>query len=470
LPLSFAQQRLWFLDQLESGSAFYNVPAAVRLIGELNVDMLRAALAELIRRHEALRTSFPTIDDQPVQSIAATLELPFDVIDLSEVSEHEQDNSIQSHARHWSSRPFDLAHGPLLRVRLLRLKHSEHVLLFCMHHIAGDLWSMNVLVREWATLYEAFSRREPSPLAELPVQYADYAVWQREWLRDAVLAEQLDYWRKQLKDAPVVLNLPADKSPSGHNFEGVRLNVALSGSLSSAVKALSRREGTTLFMILLAAFGATLHYHAQQTDILVGTPIANRQQAEVENLIGLFLNTLVLRIDLDGDPSFRELLRRVREVSLGAYAHQDLPFEKLVEELRPDRSSSRNPLFQVAFTLDQVPVAQTKLTGLRLSPVEMDKGMVQFDLVLHLVDTGEDIAGTLQYQTGLFEASTMQRLFRHFEMILAKAIESPEMKLSTLTAILCEADRETLQQESKQAAAFSFEKLKTARRRAVADV
>ena len=468
LPLSFAQQRLWFLDQLEAGSAFYNVPAAVRLSGALKVDVLEAALGEVVRRHEALRTSFPTVGDHPVQLIAAELELPFDVIDLCELSGREQDEAIASHASDWSSLPFDLAHGPLLRVRLLRLGATEHVLLFCMHHVAGDLWSMNVLVREWAMLYDAFSQEQPSPLSELPVQYADYAVWQRNWLRGRVLEEQLDYWRKQLNDAPAVLSLPADKSCAAHNFEGVRLNVALPGSLSSQVKALSRREGATLFMTLLAAFGATLHHHAQQTDILVGTPVANRQQAEVENLIGLFLNTLVLRLDLSGDPTFRELLRRVREVSLGAYGHQDVPFEKLVEELRPDRSLHHNPLFQVAFTLDQPPAVQTTLSGLTLTPVEMDKGMVQFHLILHLVDAGENIAGTLQYQTALFEANTMQRLFRHFETILAKAVETPEMKLSTFASVLTEADRELLAENRKQVAAFSSEKLKTARRRAVA--
>ena len=469
LPLSFAQQRLWFLDQLEAGSAFYNVPAAVRLNGELKVEVLRKALEEIIRRHEALRTSFPTVDDRAVQSIAPALELPFDLIDLNELSGREQESSIASQTCEWSSLPFDLAHGPLLRVRLLRLSDTEHVLLFCMHHIVGDLWSMNLLVREWASLYEAFSNGKASPLAELPVQYADYAVWQREWLRDGVLDEQLDYWRKQLNDAPAVLSLPADKSRSDHSFEGVRLNVALPESVSSEVKALSRREGATLFMTLLAAFGATLHHHAQQTDILVGTPIANRQHAEVENLIGLFLNTLVLRIDLGGDPSFRELLRRVRDVSLGAYAHQDVPFEKLVEELRPDRSLSHNPLFQVAFTLDQVQPAQTTLSGLTLTPVEMDKGMVQFDLILHLVDAGESIVGTLQYQTGLFETGTMQRFFRHFETVLVNAVESPEIKLSELAAVLSEADRELLAEESKQVAAFSFERLKTARRQAVAE-
>lgn len=468
LPLSFAQQRLWFLDQLESGSAFYNVPAAVRLDGALDVEALKQALGEVVQRHEVLRTSFPTVDDQPVQSIASSIELPFDLIDLAELSRSEQESSIASHAGEFASLHFDLAHGPLIRVRLLRLSDAEHVLLFCMHHIVGDLWSMNVLVNEWARLYDGFSRGETSPLDDLPVQYADYAIWQREWLRGDVLDEQLDYWRKQLADAPAVLGLSTDKSRSNHSFEGVRLNVALPETLSSEIKAFSRREGATLFMTLLAAFGATLNYHAQQNDILIGTPIANRRQVEVENLIGFFLNTLVLRIDLAGDPDFRELLRRVRDVSLGAYAHQDVPFEKLVEELRPERSLSHNPLFQVAFTLDQVPVVTSTPGGLTLSPVEMDKGMVQFDLILHLADTGAGITGTLQYQTGLFEDRTMQRFFRHFETILTEVVHSPDLRLSTLANLLGEAERQRLIDESKQVTAFSFEKLKTAKRQAVA--
>lgn len=470
LPLSFAQQRLWFLDQLESGSAFYNVPAAVRLNGALDVEALKRALGEVVQRHEVLRTSFPTVNDQPVQSIASALDLPFDVIDLGELSRSEQEKLIASQANEFASLHFDLAHGPLIRARLLRLRDDEHVLLFCMHHIVADLWSLNVLVNEWVKLYDAFSKGWPSPLPELPVQYADYAVWQREWLQGEVLAKQLEYWRKQLADAPAVLNLPTEKPRSEHSFEGVRLNVALPENLSSEIKALSRREGATLFMTLLAAFGATLNYHARQPDILIGTPIANRRQAEVENLIGFFLNTLVLRIDLSGDPEFRELLRRVREVSLGAYAHQDVPFEKLVEELRPERSLSHNPLFQVAFTLDQAH-AITETTGdLTLTPVEMEKGMVQFDLILHLADTGAAIVGTLQYQTGLFAESTMQRLFRHFEAILTNVVQTPETRLSALANMLDEAERQRLAEESKQAAAFSVEKLKTVKRQAVGKI
>ncbi len=465
LPLSFAQQRLWFLDQLESGSVFYNVPAAVRLRGPLNVQALQRALDEIVRRHEILRTSFPAVNDQPVQSIASALELPFDVIDLGGIPEPEQ--LIASYAREWASLHFDLARGPLVRARLLRLDQSEHVLLFCMHHIIGDAWSMSVLVNEWATLYDAFAAGKPSPLGELPVQYADYAVWQREWLQGAVLDEQLDYWRKQLADAPTLLSSASGSSQSSQTFEGSRLNVALPESLRVELHDLSLREGATLFMTLLTVFSATLHHHMHQDDLLIGTPIADRRQVEVQDLIGFFLDTLVLRINLKGDPTFGELLARAREVSLEAYAHQDVPFEKLVEELRPERSLSHNPFFQVSFTLDQVPAAQPALDGLTLSNVEIEIGVAQFGLVLHLADTGERIIGTLQYQTRFFEPTTMERFLRHFEIICVEAAKSPEVRLSQLANILSAADRQTSLEQSKQVAAVSLAKLKTARRQAV---
>lgn len=461
LPLSFAQQRLCFLDQLESGSVFYNVPAAVRLSGPLNVEALQRALDEIVRRHEILRTSFPFVNDQPVQAVAPALELPFDVIDLGEVPEREQ--LIASYAKEWASLHFDLARGPLVRARLLRLDQSEHVLLFCMHHIIGDAWSMSVLVNEWASLYDAFAAGKPSPLGELPVQYADYAVWQREWLQGTVLDEQLDYWRRQLADAPTLLSA----SQSSQTFEGRRLNVALPESLQVELHALSRREGATLFMTLLAVFSATLQHHTHQADLLIGTPIANRRQVEVQDLIGFFLNTLVLRLNLNGDPTFSELLARAREVSLDAYAHQDVPFEKLVEELRPERGLSHNPFFQVAFTLDQVPAAQPALDGLTLSNVEIERDVAQFGLVLHLADTGQRIIGTLQYQTRFFEPATMERFLRHFEIICAEAVKSAEIRLSKLANILSEADRQTSLEQSKQVAAVSLEKLKAARRQAV---
>src|ERR1041384_4761227 len=468
LPLSFAQQRLWFLDQLESGSTSYNLPAAVRLRGALDVNALQRALDEMVRRHETLRVSFPTLNSEPVQFITPTLELPLDLIDLGGLQEREQERLVSSYAKEWMSFPFDLGRGPLARVRLLRLGEAEHVLLFCMHHIIGDVWSMNVLVSEWAKLYDAFSREQPSPFEPLPFQYVDYTVWQREWLRGDVLEKQLDYWRKQLADAPTLLSLPTDRPRVNQTFEGKQLMVALPESLSVEIRALSRREGATLFMTLLAAFGATLSYLSRQTDMLIGTPIANRREAGVENLIGFFVNTLVLRLNLSDDPTFCELLARVREISFDAYAHPDVPFEKLVEELRPERSLTHNPLFQVLFTLDYMPQSvETRLTNLTMTPVEIDREMVQFDLILHLADTKEGIVGGLQYRTGLFEASTMRRLFRHFETILTNVVTSPEVRLSTLASILSEADRQLVVEQGKQVTAIGLQKLKVARRQAV---
>ena len=468
LPLSFAQQRLWFLDQLEPGNAFYNVPAAIRMNGRLNIGALGDALQEIVHRHETLRTSFRNVNGEPEQYIAATLEMPLEVTDLSSLTDAEREPRVADLVTEWACRPFDLERGPLVRAHLLRLGEEEHVLLFSMHHIVGDLWSIGVLVNEWATLYEAFSAGQPSPLEPLPVQYADYAIWQREWLSSDVLEAQLDYWRKQLADAPTVLNMATDGPRGNQTFAGARLPVSLPAQLSRELEALSRREGTTLYMTLLTAFGVTLRYQTRQNDILVGTPIAGRQQLELENLIGFFINTLVLRLNFAGDPSFRELLRRVRETALGAYAHQDLPFEKLVEKLRPERSLNHNPLFQVNFTLDQVPVRETRVAGVAMTPVEADKGMVQFDLVLHLANSPEGVVGALQYQTGLFAADTMKRFFEQFEHVLRAALARPEVKLSELCARLDELERERWADQHKEIADVGLRKLKGASRRAIA--
>ena len=469
LPLSFAQQRLWFLDQLEPGSAFYNVPAAIRLNGRLDVRALGEAFQEIVRRHETLRTSFRNVNGEPEQFIATALELPLEVSDLSSMPEREREARVVEYTKEWSSRAFDLERGPLVRAHVLRLGDEEHVLLFSMHHIVGDVWSIGVLVREWSTLYQAFATGQPSPLTPLPVQYADYAVWQREWLRDDVLEAQLDYWLKQLADAPTILNLPIDEPGGHHMFKGARLPVALSSQLSRESEQLSRREGVTLFMTLLSAFGVMLHYQTRQNDILIGSPIANRQQVEVENLIGFFLNTLVLRLNFAGDPSFRELLKRVRETALGAYAHQDLPFEKLVEALRPGRNLYHNPLFQVAFTLDETPVREVALADLKLTPIEADKGMVQFDVVLHLGNSPDGVVGTLQYQTGLFAEDTIKRFREQFEHVLKIGVERPDVKLSELVASLDEIERGRWAGKQKEIADFGLRKLKGARRQAIAE-
>lgn len=470
LPLSFAQQSLWFLDQLEPGNAFYNVPAAIRMSGRLDVRALREALQEIVRRHETLRTSFRNVNGEPAQFVAPTLEVPFDVTDLSSLTEHDREARVAEYASEWACRPFDLERGPLVRARLLRLSEEEHVLLFSMHHIIGDVWSIDVLVNEWGTLYQAFSAGQPSPLEPLTLQYADYAVWQRQWLCGDVLDAQFEYWRKQLADAPTVLNLPTDRPRGIQTFQGARLPVAIPSQLSLESEALSRREGVTLFMTLLTAFGATLHYQTRQNDILIGTAIANRQQLEVEKLIGFFLNTLVLRLNFAGDPSFRDLLRRARETALGAYAHQDLPFEKLVEKLRPERSLHHNPFFQVGFTLDHVPARETKLTDLTMTPIEADKGMVQFDLVLHLVSNRDGVVGTLQYQTGLFEEDTMKRFRDQFENVLRLGVARPEIKMREIASQLDEIERSRLADKQKEITDFGLQRLKRVRRQAIAEV
>src|SRR6185369_4694917 len=364
LPLSYAQQRLWFIHQLDPASVAYNIPLAVRLSGQLDIAALRATLTEVVRRHEALRTTFAVHAGDPYQLIHPPAEVELPITDLTvgaalrgrpseEIGVFAEDGRPRSAAPTVATLeaqriaveearlPFDLERGPLLRARLLQLSEEEHVLLVTMHHIVSDGWSMGVLVREVAALYTAFSTGQPTSLEELPIQYADYAVWQREWLRGEVLERQLSYWREQLAGAPAVLELPGDHPrPSMQGFRGSFEPVTVPAEVTARLKELSRREGVTLFMLLLGAWQVLLSRYAGAEDIVVGTPIANRQRGEVEGLIGYFVNALALRTDLSGDPSFRELLRRVREVALGAYLHQDVPFEKLVEELQPERALS----------------------------------------------------------------------------------------------------------------------------------
>jgi amino acid adenylation domain-containing protein/non-ribosomal peptide synthase protein (TIGR01720 family) len=443
LPLSFAQQRLWFIDQFEPGSPFYNILIAVRLSGPLNVVALEQTLNEIIRRHEALRTSFETVAGQPVQIIAATATARLSIIDLSEWPEANREAEVQRQANEEARRAFDLSQGPLLRATLLRLDEKEHVILFTMHHIVSDGWSMNVLVREVGTLYEAYLGKHPVHLEELPIQYADYSAWQSEWLQGDVLEEQLSYWRKQLDGAPSVIELPTDRPrPAVQSFRGAQQSVLFSQSLSEKLKALSNQEGVTLFMTLLAAFQALLSRYSGQKEIVVGTPIANRHRAETENLIGFFVNTLVLRSDFAGNPNFRKLLSQTRDVCLGAYAHQDVPFERLVEELQPERSLSHTPLFQVMFALQQAPLA-LELPDVTLSPLQADSGTSKFDLTLELVDTKQGLAGVLQYSTDLFDAATIKRMLKHFEALLDGLVANPERPIADLP-LLTDSERQQL--------------------------
>ncbi|HVS00085.1 MAG TPA: amino acid adenylation domain-containing protein, partial [Thermoanaerobaculia bacterium] len=424
LPLSFAQQRLWLLDQLEPGSAAYNVPLAVRLTGELRVERLEAVFAELVRRHEPLRTTFAERSGQPVQVIADEMRLALPVADLSALPECEP--LAYRLAREEARLPFDLRRGPLLRLFLLRLGERDHILLMTLHHIVSDGWSLGVLLREVAALHAGV------PLPELPVQYADFAVWQRRWLQGRVLEAQLAYWKRQLAGAPRVLELPADRPrPAVQTYRGASRGLVLPPHLSTTVYGLCRCEGATPFMVLLAAWAALLGRHAGQEDVLVGTPIAGRNRQEIEGLIGFFINTLVLRVDLSEALDFSTLLGRVRQTALEAYDHQDLPFERLVEDLVPERDLAHSPLFQVLFGLQNAAGRNLSLPGLTLTPLARDNGMAKFDLTLSLQEGPAGFEGAFTYNTDLFDGSTAARLLDRFQILLA-AVEDLSLPLAEL--------------------------------------
>ncbi|HKS30094.1 MAG TPA: condensation domain-containing protein [Pyrinomonadaceae bacterium] len=430
-PLSFAQQRLWFLNQLQPESPFYNIPAAVRLAGKLNVSALRRALNEIVRRHEALRTSFPQSDGRPHQSIAEELELELPVLSLEEDESSEE--RVVELANLEAQRPFDLSRGPLIRSTLLRLSETEHVLLLTIHHIVSDGWSLGVFISELVILYEAFSAGVPSPLPEPSIQYADFAVWQRDWLQGEVRQKQLDFWKEQLSGAPAALEFPTDRRrPATQSFRGANQTLVVSKHLTESLKTLSREEGSTLFMSLLAGFTLLLSRYSGQTDVVVGTPTANRSRQEIEGLIGFFANTLALRTRVDETESFRELLNRVRETTMAAFANQDLPFEQIVEELQPERDMARSPLFQVMLALQNAPVSEMKLSGLALSPIETDSGTAMFDLLLSLAETEEGLAGKLVYSTDLFDEGTITEFLGRFGSLLEGAAKAPDAPVYTL--------------------------------------
>ncbi len=432
-PLSFAQQRLWFLHQMEPSNAAYNMPLAFRLSGQLEVEAMQWSLDEIVRRHEILRTTFDVLDQEPVQLIAAAGDLPLTVTDLSSLPPSVSDAEAELLASEETQRPFDLVNGPLIRAQLMRLAANDHVLLVTMHHIISDGWSQTVLLNELGALYEAAVAGRTSPLPELSIQYADFAEWQREWLQGERLDQQLEYWRKHLSGAPPLLELPTDRSrPAVQRFNGARYSFALSRDLSARLVELSRREDATLFMTLLTAFYVLLHRYTAETDIVVGTPVANRNRQELESLIGFFVNTLALRVDLSGNPTFRELLAQVREVSLGAYAHQDLPFEMLVEELSPVRDASRNPIFQVVFAFQNTPDAAARQLDLAISSVEIKTARAQFDLTLDANNVEGQLYISLVYNTDLFDASTIQLTGERFKVLLAGVARDAGRAINTL--------------------------------------
>jgi amino acid adenylation domain-containing protein len=433
LPLSYAQQRLWFLDQFEPGNPIYNVPVVLRLGGPLDVNALERTLNEVVRRHESLRTVFHTERGEPLQVVLPKQPIAVPVLNLAGLSIDEREAEAQRLAAEEAQKGFDLSRGPLLRATLLRLATEEHVLLFVMHHIVSDGWSVGLLVREVAAIYSAYVRGQESPLPELTLQYADYAVWQREWLQGSMLEVQLDYWRQQLAALPPALELPtARPRPEVLSHRGDALNVNFPAELTGKLKELSRREGVTLYMTLLAAFQALLHRYTGRSDLVVGSPIANRQRSEIEPLIGFFVNTLVMRTDLSGDPSFRALLARVQEITLGAYAHQDVPFEMLVEELQPERSLGLTPFFQVAFALQNAPGEELKLPGLKLTRVDVQSSTARFDLSLLLEESAEGLTGLVEYSADLFDEESIRHLLEHLRTLLDAVVADPDERLSAL--------------------------------------
>ncbi|MDR3635926.1 MAG: amino acid adenylation domain-containing protein [Isosphaeraceae bacterium] len=442
LPLSFSQQALWFLDRLTPGQPTFNVPAAVRIQGPLDAPALERSFHEIVHRHEALRTTFPAVDGRPLQAIAPELAPRLTPLDLSALPLDEREAETRRLAAEEARTPFDLAHGPLVRARLLRLGEGEHVLLLTLHHIVTDGWSMGVAARELAALYESDTNGTPSPLTDPPIQFADYAAWQRQWLDGKVLEDRLAYWSRQL-DGLTPLDLPTDRPrPAVRSARGDIRFFTLPAELAADLRTLGRREGATLFMTLLAAFQTLLHRYTGQDGIAVGVPVANRNRPEVEGLIGYFVNMLVLRSDLAGDPTFQELLARVREVSLGGFEHQDLPFDKLVEALRPARDPSRTPLFDVMFVLQNNRMPDVARQELTLDAFETGEGTgtAKFDLTLAVEEVGDALIGSLEYNTDLFDGPTIERMLGHFRALLEDVTAHPDHRLSAIP-LLDETDR-----------------------------
>lgn len=461
LPLSFAQQRLWFLDRLQPGNPAYNIPAAVRLQGAIDLTALERSFQTIIARHEALRTIFNTVEGRPIQTIISSPDFALSIINLQEVPESQREAEAMRLALEEVRQPFDLAKWPLMRVTLLQLAKTEFILLLTIHHIVADGWSLGVIVGEMAALYEAFSTGKTSPLSELSLQYADYAVWQRKWLSGEVLATKLGYWKQHLANPLPVLQLPVKQPRSNVSTDQAALQpFQLSPTLSQALTKLSRQENVTLFMTLLAALETLLYRYTNQEDIIVGTDLANRTQIETEALIGFFVNILVLRTDLSGNPTFCELLARVREVTLKAYAHQDLPFDKLVEELRPGRSLDRTPIFQVLFVMQNMPMPTLKLGNLTLTPVEIDSEIAKFDLVLFVGETEQGIAGTWKYNADLFDSSTIEQLSGRFETLLNSIVAQPEARLKNIE-IIPESEKQKQAMQELKREKINFSKFKS---------
>ncbi len=433
LPLSYAQQRLWFLYQMQPDDASYNIPAAFRVKGPLNLDVLQKVMDTIAQRHETLRTVFKTRDGKPHVEILPYSPIKIDYLDIRQQNGQQ---TIESYIINEARTPFKLEEGPLTRVKVLQIKEQEFVIILNMHHIISDGWSMGILMKEVGVLYRAFSEGQPSPLPPLEIQYVDFAAWQREWLSGEVLEEQLNYWKKTIGHGSPPLQLPTDHPRKGTpTYNGAHLHFKLDKELLQKLQQLSQQNDATLFMTLLAGFNILLNKYSGQQDISVGTPIANRNRSQIENLIGFFVNTLVMRSDLGGNPTVAEFIQRVKQTALGAYAHQDLPFEKLVDAIQPERDVSHTPLFQVMFMLQNLPVSKQQISDITIEPMQVENGLSQFELTLALTETDEGLNGSLEYNTDLFEASTMQRFIEHFQRVLHQMVETPDKALNQISLV-----------------------------------
>jgi amino acid adenylation domain-containing protein len=443
-PLSFAQQRLWFLEQLEPDGP-YKIPAAFRLRGPLQVSALEQSVNEIINRHEVLRTTFIEIDGRPVQIVAPQLTLSIPVEDLTRLPEVERGERVKQIAARLREQPFDFVQGPLVGAALVRLAEEEYHFWFLMHHIVSDGWSIGVLLNELSAAYAAFTAGQQPELAKLRIQYADFAVWQRAWLQGETLDRQMKYWKERLGTNPPTLELPTDRPrPLVQSYRGASLTHLIELGFTGRLKTLARRENVTPYMFLLAIFKTLLGRYSRQDDMVVGTPVANRNRTELEPLIGFFVNTLVLRTDLSGDPTFRELLGRVREVTLEAFAHQDVPFEKLVEELQPERDTSRTPLFQVMFSLQNAPPPPSRMGNIEVSLLDDETEVSPFDLSFDVTEREDGLLCTLEYNTDLFEGATVRRMLKHFAVLLDAAVADPCTRLSALPLLTDEERRQLL--------------------------
>jgi acyl carrier protein len=447
VPLSYAQQRLWFLDRLEGTSTEYNMPQALRLGGELNVEALEKAINTIVQRHESLRTHFEEIDGEPVQVIEEELRIAVAVEDVSGLEEEGRQERVRAALREEGRQPFDLAHGPVLRVKLLKLGEQEHILLRTMHHIVSDGWSEGLFNREITTLYEAYREGRENPLKPLSVQYADFAMWQREWLEGGALEEGLKYWKEELEGIPEELQLPRDRArPAVQTFGAELCQVVLPVELTAGLKRVSRENQATLYMTLLAGFAVLMSRYSGQDDIVVGSPIANREESQLEEMIGFFVNTLVMRVRVKGEMSFRELLGEVRRMALDGYQYQEIPFERLVEELQPERSLNRAPINQVVFALQNAPWEPQELKSLQIEPVRGGDLRVRFDLEVHGWEWQGQVGISWLYNRDLFDRWRMEQMTRHYVRILEAVVAESEREVGKIDLLEVEERRRILEE------------------------